>query len=44
LSEEVALTSSPISEVYASVQLWANSKPLTAPVRTSYKSFKKDRA
>lgn len=34
------LTNSPTSEVYASVQVWADSKPLTTPVRTSYKSFK----
>lgn len=38
--EFVSLTRSPHSELYATVQLWADSKPLTVPVQTAYKVFK----
>ena len=31
---------SPNSDLYVTVQLWADSKPLTVPVQTAYKSFK----
>ena len=31
------------SDLYATVQLWADSKPLTVPVQTSYRSFKNER-
>ena len=31
------------SDLYVTVQLWADSKPLTVPVQTSYKSFKSAR-
>ena len=31
---------SPYSDLYVTVQLWADSKPLTVPVQTSYRSFK----
>ncbi|KAL9113506.1 MAG: hypothetical protein Q9187_007607, partial [Circinaria calcarea] len=31
------------SDIYATVQLWADSKPLTVPVQTSYRSFKNER-
>ncbi|KAF2434393.1 phosphatidylinositol 3-kinase catalytic subunit [Tothia fuscella] len=34
---------SPHSELYVSVRLWADSKPLTVPVHTSYKVFKASR-
>ncbi|KAI9832159.1 MAG: hypothetical protein M1819_004510 [Sarea resinae] len=34
---------SPHSDLYVTVQLWADSKPLAVPVQTSYKSFKADR-
>ena len=34
---------SPISDLYVTVQLWADSKPLTVPVQTAYKSFKTGR-
>ncbi|KAF2086545.1 phosphatidylinositol 3-kinase [Saccharata proteae CBS 121410] len=33
----------PNSELYVTVQLWADSKPLTVAVQTSYKSFKNSR-
>ncbi|KAH0544629.1 hypothetical protein FGG08_001279 [Glutinoglossum americanum] len=35
---------SPHSDLYVTVQLWADSKPLAAPVQTAYKSFKTSRA
>ena len=35
--------SSPNSDLYVTVQLWADSKPLTVPVQTAYKSFKNAR-
>lgn len=31
------------SDLYVTVQVWAGSKPLTVPVQTSYKAFKKER-
>ncbi|CAG8948971.1 hypothetical protein HYFRA_00002099 [Hymenoscyphus fraxineus] len=31
------------SDLYVTVQLWADSKPLTVPVQTSYKAFKNER-
>lgn len=34
---------SPNSDLYVTVQLWADSKPLTVPVQTAYKSFKNSR-
>ncbi|TGO89694.1 hypothetical protein BPOR_0098g00250 [Botrytis porri] len=34
---------SPHSDLYVTVQLWADSKPLTVPVQTAYKSFKNER-
>ncbi|KAI4166333.1 MAG: hypothetical protein LQ342_000223 [Letrouitia transgressa] len=33
----------PFSDLYVTVQLWADSKPWTVPVQTAYKSFKKAR-
>ena len=35
--------SSPHFDLYITVQLWADSKPLTVPVQTSYKSFRNER-
>ena len=43
LFERKANISSPTSDLYVTVQLWADSKPLTVPVQTAYKSFKKAR-
>ena len=34
---------SPNSDLYVTVQLWADSKPLTVPVQTAYRSFKSSR-
>ncbi|KZF22995.1 phosphoinositide 3-kinase [Xylona heveae TC161] len=34
---------SPHSDLYVTVQLWADSKPLTVPVQTAYKAFKTER-
>ncbi|TVY92103.1 Phosphatidylinositol 3-kinase,root isoform [Lachnellula willkommii] len=34
---------SPHSDLYVTVQLWADSKPLTVPVQTAYKPFKNER-
>lgn len=31
---------SPVSDLYVTAQLWADSKPLTSPVQTPYKAFK----
>ncbi|KAL3418882.1 phosphatidylinositol 3 [Phlyctema vagabunda] len=31
------------SDLYVTVQLWADSKPLTVPVQTAYKAFKNER-
>ena len=33
----------PYSDLYVTVQLWADSKPLTVPVQTAYRSFKTGR-
>lgn len=41
-SEKLTLPS-PNSDLYVTVQLWADSKPLTVPVQTAYKSFKTGR-
>ncbi|PSN74691.1 phosphatidylinositol 3-kinase [Corynespora cassiicola Philippines] len=38
-----ASNTNPHSELYVTVQIWADSKPLTVPVQTAYKSFKKER-
>lgn len=37
------ICSSPHSDLYVTAQLWADSKPLTVPVQTSYKYFKSGR-
>lgn len=34
---------SPHSDLYLTVQVWADSKPLTVPLQTAYKSFKHER-
>ena len=34
---------SPNSDLYVTAQLWADSKPLTVPVQTAYRSFKSSR-
>ncbi|KAE8454453.1 hypothetical protein EG329_000076 [Mollisiaceae sp. DMI_Dod_QoI] len=34
---------SPHSDLYVTVQLWADSKPLTVPVQTAYKPFRNER-
>ena len=39
----VCLFCSPHSDLYVTVQLWADSKPLTVPVQTAYKPFKHER-
>ncbi|KXJ93890.1 phosphatidylinositol 3 [Microdochium bolleyi] len=39
----VGSNQSPNSDLYATVQLWAGSKPLTVPVQTAYKSFRNER-
>jgi phosphatidylinositol 3-kinase len=36
-------TNSPNFELYVTAQIWADSKPLTVPVQTAYKSFKNAR-
>lgn len=35
---------SPVSDLFVTVQLWANSKPLGVPMQTPYKAFKSGRA
>lgn len=35
---------SPKSDLYVTAQLWADSKPLTVPVQTAYRSFKSGRS
>lgn len=35
---------SPNSDMYVTVQLWADSKPLAVPVQTAYKAFKNKRS
>ncbi|CZS91603.1 hypothetical protein WAI453_011791 [Rhynchosporium graminicola] len=34
---------SPHSDLYVTIQLWADSKPLTVPVQTAYKPFRNER-
>lgn len=36
-------TSSPHSDLYVTVQVWAGSKALTVPVQTAYKAFRTER-
>ncbi|KAF2875219.1 kinase-like domain-containing protein [Massariosphaeria phaeospora] len=38
-----ASTTDPHSELFVTAQIWADSKPLTVPVQTAYKSFKNAR-
>lgn len=38
-----ASNTNPHSELYVTAQIWADSKPLTVPVQTAYKSFKNAR-
>ncbi|KAF1917519.1 kinase-like domain-containing protein [Ampelomyces quisqualis] len=38
-----ASITNPTFELYVTVQIWADSKPLTVPVQTAYKPFKKAR-
>ncbi|KAI9884110.1 MAG: nuclear protein [Watsoniomyces obsoletus] len=37
------MSASPYFDLYVTAQLWADSKPLTVPVQTSYKAFKSSR-
>ncbi|KAL8815929.1 MAG: hypothetical protein Q9223_004987 [Gallowayella weberi] len=39
----IGSNTSPFSDLYVTVQLWADSKPWTVPVQTAYKSFKNAR-
>lgn len=39
----IGSNTSPNSDLYVTIQVWAGSKPLTVPVQTSYKSFKNER-
>ncbi|KAI4221107.1 MAG: hypothetical protein L6R40_008655 [Gallowayella cf. fulva] len=39
----IGSNTSPFSDLYVTVQLWADSKPWTVPVQTAYKSFKNSR-
>ncbi|KAF2969060.1 hypothetical protein GQX73_g4512 [Xylaria multiplex] len=39
----IGSNTSPYSDLYVTVQVWAGSKPLTVPVQTSYKSFRNER-
>lgn len=39
----IGSNTSPHSDLYVTIQVWAGSKPLTVPVQTSYKSFKNER-
>ncbi|KAL9042604.1 MAG: hypothetical protein Q9180_000492 [Flavoplaca navasiana] len=39
----IGSNTSPYSDLYVTVQLWADSKPWTVPVQTAYKSFKNAR-
>ncbi|KAL8716400.1 MAG: hypothetical protein Q9220_000307 [cf. Caloplaca sp. 1 TL-2023] len=39
----IGSNTSPHSDLYVTVQLWADSKPWTVPVQTAYKSFKNAR-
>ncbi|KAK8102825.1 phosphatidylinositol 3 [Apiospora sp. TS-2023a] len=40
----IGSNTSPYSDLYVTVQVWAGSKPLTVPVQTSYKAFKNERS
>ncbi|KAL9130157.1 MAG: hypothetical protein Q9217_001592 [Psora testacea] len=40
----IGSNTSPNSDLYVTVQLWADSKPLTVPVQTQYKSLKAGRS
>ncbi|KAI0130200.1 phosphatidylinositol 3 [Xylariales sp. AK1849] len=40
----IGSNTSPHSDLYVTVQVWAGSKPLTVPVQTSYKAFKNERS
>ncbi|CAK7242909.1 MAG: Phosphatidylinositol (PI) 3-kinase [Sporothrix thermara] len=39
----VGSNTSPFSDLYATAQVWAGSKPLTVPVQTAYRPFKSER-
>lgn len=39
----VGSNTNPNSDLYATVQVWAGSKPLTVPVQTAYRAFKAER-
>ncbi|CAK7204467.1 Phosphatidylinositol (PI) 3-kinase [Sporothrix eucalyptigena] len=39
----VGSNTSPYSDLYATAQVWAGSKPLTVPVQTAYRPFKSER-
>ncbi|KAL2003856.1 hypothetical protein VTN02DRAFT_1878 [Thermoascus thermophilus] len=39
----IASSQNPVSDLYVTVQLWSDSKPLGVPMQTSYKSFKATR-
>ncbi|PSR78844.1 kinase-like domain-containing protein [Coniella lustricola] len=39
----IGSNTSPHSDLYVTVQVWAGSKPLTVPVQTSYKAFRTER-
>lgn len=39
----IASSQNPVSDLYVTVQLWADSKPLGVPMQTSYKAFKTTR-
>ncbi|KAI1379024.1 phosphatidylinositol 3-kinase [Hypoxylon crocopeplum] len=39
----IGSNTSPHSDLYVTVQVWAGSKPLTVPVQTSYKAFRNER-
>ncbi|CAK7268073.1 Phosphatidylinositol (PI) 3-kinase [Sporothrix epigloea] len=39
----VGSNTAPLSDLYATVQVWAGSKPLTVPVQTAYRPFKSER-
>ncbi|KAB8648485.1 hypothetical protein FH972_026141 [Carpinus fangiana] len=41
--KHVGSINNPYSDLHVTVQLWADSKPLTAPVQTPYKAFKNQR-
>ncbi|KAL2010307.1 hypothetical protein VTN00DRAFT_6114 [Thermoascus crustaceus] len=39
----IASSQNPVSDLYVTVQLWSDSKPLGVPMQTSYKAFKATR-